>query len=367
MKKSIKKILESLPSTSGVYLFKNRREEILYIGKATNIKERVSSHFKNPAALLKESMLEQIIKIDYLAADNAREALILEDRLIKKYQPKFNVQRKDDKSYFWVTITNERYPQVTVTHRHSRLHSQASRLVNERANLKSHISIGPFVNGKELRSFLRQIRKIAPFRTCRFLPKKPCLQYDLGTCPGWCLSKTAYRSRNDRNPENTISLIVALLKIYQEQSGRLEAYDISNLQGKSATGSMVVLKNNKPQKSQYRLFKIKTVFQADDPKMQAEIVSRRFGHSEWPRPDLILLDGGKGQVSVVNRILGKTGIPCLGLAKKEERLYSPFSKNSVKLNSLPRAVADALMRARDEAHRFAITYHRKLRTLATRV
>ncbi len=354
MKKSIQKILAPLPSSPGVYIFKNSRGEILYIGKAVNLKRRVISHFQKPSDLFKESMLGQVSDIDSLITGNGKEALILEDQLIKKYQPKFNVQRKDDKSYFWVAITDEKFPRVFVTHQGSL--PSASR----------HQPLGPFVNGKELKLFLRQVRKIAPFRTCRALPKKACLQYALGNCPGWCLRKTSLPA-GSRSLPSEVLLVLELLKIYQGQSDRLETYDISNLQGRSATGSLVVFKNNKPQKSQYRLFKIKTVFQADDPKMQAEIIARRLNHSDWPQPDLILLDGGKGQLSVVGKILKKTGLPFLGLAKKEERLYSPFSKKSIKLSSLPPIVANVLMHARDEAHRFAIAYHRKLRTLATRV
>lgn len=350
--KITKKQIAKLPAKPGVYIFQGKNGAVLYVGKAVNLKSRVASHFVKPSDLFKKNLLIRAKKIDFILTKDENEALILEDQLIKKVQPKFNVQQKDDKSYFWVVATADPLPRVAVVHKNNLLKPQFS---------KPRFRLGPFVNGKELKSFLRQIRKIVPFRTCRVLPKKACLQLDLGNCPGYCVGQTVLSSGG-------IALVAEMLKIYQGRSGRLETYDISNIQGSSATGSLVVFKNNRRQPSQYRLFKIKSVGEINDPKMQSEIIARRLGHPEWPRPDLILLDGGKGQLSVVKKILtgsrssvaGKQ-TPLLALAKKEERLYSPFSKNSIKLASLPREVADFFLHARDEAHRFAIKYHRQLR------
>lgn len=347
MSVNIKTKIKELPQKPGVYIFKDKHEVVLYIGKAKNLKKRVLSHFAKPADALKEKMVQTATKIDFIQTQNENKALILEEQLIKKFQPRFNIDWKDDKSYFWVAISQEKYPKITVMHKTYKL-----------PNIK-HKLIGPFVSSRQLKSLLRQIRKITPYRTCRNLPKKACLQYDLKNCPGWCISK----NNKDRLKfaQQSSELITQLLKIYQGQSGRIEIYDISNIRGVFATGSMVVIKNNRLQKKEYRLFKIKTVQGADDPKMQAEIISRRLNHPEWPKPDLILLDGGKGQLGVVGKILDKTDIPYLGLAKKEERLYCPYSKNSILLSSLPPEIANLLMRGRDEAHRFAINYHRKLR------
>ncbi|PJE60031.1 MAG: hypothetical protein COU85_00410 [Candidatus Portnoybacteria bacterium CG10_big_fil_rev_8_21_14_0_10_44_7] len=354
MKIRIKKAIKTLPQKPGVYIFKDEHEAVLYIGKATNLKKRVASHFARSADRLKEKMIKQITAVDFIRTKNENQALILEEQIIKKFQPKFNVARKDDKSYFWVFVSDEKYPRIWIAHK------------LKAVNYKLSVILGPFVNGRELKSFLRQIRKIAPFRTCRVLSPKACLQYDLGNCPGWCV-KINHRTDPCKNigrpqkPTPQIKLILELLKIYQGRSGRLEAYDISNIQGQMATGSLVVFQRNRPHKKDYRLFKIKTVFDADDPKMQGEIISRRIKHQEWSRPDLILLDGGKGQLSIAGKVLKKTSIPYLGLAKKEERLYSPYARNSIRLAALPRPVADTLMHLRDEAHRFALRYHRQLR------
>ena len=348
MKTALKKQINALPLKPGVYLFKNARREILYIGKAKSLKKRVKSHFSKPSDLFKEKMVGKIKDLDFIETKNESEALILEEQLIKKYRPKFNIDWKDDKSYFWVVATNENPPRIFVAHRQSS--------VGEKILYK----IGPFVNGRELRSFLRQLRKIAPYRSCKTLPGKPCLQFDLGNCPGSgrCAPKFFTAPPFGRLREK---LVLELLKIYQGRSGRIEVFDISNFQGKEAVGSMAVFKNNRAQKSEYRHFKIKTVFQSDDPAMQSEIIHRRLNHPEWPRPDLVLLDGGKSQLSGIRKTLLKEKIPFLGLAKKEEQLFSPFSRRSVKLSLLPRIVGDLFMRSRDEAHRFAINYHRKLR------
>ena len=158
--------------------------------------------------------------------------------------------------------------------------------------------------------------------------------------------------------------------------GRLEAYDISNIQGTLATGSMVVFKDNRPQKSQYRRFKIKTIKGANDVAMLQEIIWRRFKHKEWSQPDLILIDGGRAQLNAARKLLGanptlknnKCGvkIPLVALAKKEEELFTVFSNKSLRLEKLPADFSNILLYLRDEAHRFGISYHKKLRRKALR-
>lgn len=341
MGKSLQKQIASLPQKSGVYILKNRLGEILYVGKATNLRARVKSHFNQGGTILRSKITE----IDHIGTKNEKDALILESQLIKKYQPRYNIEWRDDKGYFWVGITKESYPRVFLTH-------QPKSTTNRLANF-----FGPFVDGQELKSFLRQIRKIVPYRTCRTLPKKPCLYYDLKLCPGYCLGR--------KTIEN-YQLLKKLLKIYQGKSGRLEAYDISNIQGALATGSMVVFESNRPQKSQYRRFRIKTVKEINDIKMLSEIISRRLKHIEWSLPDLILIDGGRAQLNAASKVLmdKRLKIPLIALAKKEEKLYTPFSQKVVKLYKLPRGFSNALIRLRDEAHRFGISYHKKLREKA---
>ena len=153
---------------------------------------------------------------------------------------------------------------------------------------------------------------------------------------------------------------------------RIEGFDVSNIQGKMATGSMVVFLNGEPEKEEYRRFKIRMKEEPNDVGMMKEIVTRRLNHPEWEYPDLLVIDGGKGQVRGVLEVLRKRGIkiPVIGLAKKEEKIIVPKfqipnSKFQIKCQQLvlPKdsPALHLLQRVRDEAHRFALSYHRKLR------
>jgi excinuclease ABC subunit C len=146
---------------------------------------------------------------------------------------------------------------------------------------------------------------------------------------------------------------------------RIEAYDISNIQGKEASGAMVVFRNYEPDKSQYRKFKIKVAGKPNDIAMLKEVLRRRFKHPEWQLPDLILVDGGKAQLNAaVNcklQIPNCKHIKVMAIAKKKNELFIEGRKKSIMLNSLPREIFNLILQLRDEAHRFAISYHKKLR------
>lgn len=300
-----------LPKSSGVYAFKNKR--VLYIGKAANLRERVKNHFQRPV-YQDNFFINQISKVGYIKTNSEIKALILEAELIKKYQPKYNVVWRDDKNYFYIGITKEPFPRVFITHQ---------------KKLKINY-LGPFVNGKKLKQTLKDLRKIYPFRTCKTLPKKPCLWYYLGQCPAPCLFK----------------------------SRRIEAYDVSNIQGKDATGSMVTFINGKPDKNFYRRFKIKFLNKPNDIAMLKQVLSRRLNHLEWGLPDLLLIDGGKAQL---NAALSITKIPAMALAKRRNELYMNNLEKPILLKTLPREVFNLILQLRDEAHRFARKYHLKLR------
>jgi excinuclease ABC subunit C len=176
LKVLLPKDISLLPNTPGVYFFFGKKE-ILYIGKASNLKERVKNHFQNPS--YKDHLfLSDVKKIGYLPFSSEIEALIQEARLIKKYQPKFNVLFRDDKNYFYLGITKEDFPRVFWTHQ-TKLKSQKSKVKTE--------FIGPFTDGKSLKESLKILRKIFPFRSCKKLPKNPCLYFHLNLCPGICL------------------------------------------------------------------------------------------------------------------------------------------------------------------------------------
>lgn len=400
----------SLPKTTGVYaFFKKVKPFYIYIGKAINIKERVKQH-KN---LL---VLDSVKHIGYIETESEIGALILEAQLIKKYQPKYNTVWRDDKNYFYVAATKEAFPQIFITHQ---VHDDRG----------SASVIGPFVDGRALKETLKILRKVFPYRTCKNLPRHEhaCLWYQLKRCPAPCLFQSKLAQQIDqglplikkecqKNAKNLMAALakgkVSVLKVLKKEMAalakqrkfeeaskardqiaslekvfsharvfesvedepqRAEAYDIANIQGKEATGAMVVFTNGKPDKSQYRQFKIKGGEEPNDIAMLKEILARRLKHQEWPYPDLILIDGGKAQLNAALSITRnpnflrrgkarrKFGFRVISLAKKHNELFIEGRKKPVLLKNMPRETFNLILQLRDEAHRFARRYHHKLR------
>lgn len=332
MTPEINEKINNLPDTAGVYIFKDSSESVIYVGKAKNLKKRVKNHFQKPDQHAFD-FIPQITDIDHIRTGNEKEALLLEQQFIKKYQPRWNVEWKDDKNYFSVSISDEISPRVFLTHQPA---------------VNNH-NYGPFVSGRELKSFLKEIRKTLPYRTCRNLAKEPCFYKSLGLCAAPCLTNRTY--------PNIIATLEALFKIYRGDDLRLECYDISNLSGTLAVGSMVVFQNGRSDKNSYRKFKIKTVTGQNDVASLGEILTRRLSHTEWPSPDLIILDGGKSQLKAAKNV----DIPVVALAKigkSDGKVFSPYSKNYAQLSKLPKNIANLFLEARNEAHRFAIGYNK---------
>ena len=376
--------LSRLPTTVGVYAFK-KGAKFFYVGKAANIKERVKQH-KDLLGLAKE--------IGYIKTNSEIEALILEAKLIKKIQPKYNVLWRDDKNYFYVAITKESFPRVFITHQ----------LKIKNCKLKIDF-IGPFIEGTSLKRALTYLRRTFPYYTSKSHPKGSCLWCHLKLCPGPDPVKPEYQ----KNIKNLVFVLKgssrkvlndlerrmkksSLLQEYEKAAkirdkitslervinpqqipGRAEAYDVSNIQGEEAAGSMVTFINGRPAKNFYRKFKIKIAGKPNDVAMIKEILSRRLRHAEWPYPDLILIDGGKAQLNAALRAinlakpsyrlgLAKFGnIRIMSIAKKKNELFIEGRKKPVLLKTLPREMFNLILQLRDEAHRFAISYHRKLR------
>ncbi len=359
MTKQLKKIIKSLPQKSGVYIFKNKNEEILYIGKAINLRKRVTSHFSHPSLnpLSSKYSSQPITKfyssvknIDFIETKSEKNAFILERELIKQYLPKYNVELKDDKDFSYIAITKEILPKIILQHG------------TKRKKIESDL-IGPFVSRKELKKFLENIRKIIPYRTCKNNIDKPCLYYEIGQC--WAHKEKA------KKYHLVIDTLKTMLHIYNLDKINIEGFDISNTNGSLSVGSMVSFLGQKPNKKMYRKFKIKTVTGANDPKSIKEIITRRLSHKEWPLPNLIVIDGGKPQLSQLKDV----NLPLIGLAKANAKtiskkrlktdgfIYSQFNSYPLRLSYLPKEIKDTLLKLRDEAHRFAITYHRKRRRL----
>ncbi len=499
--RNVRETIKSLPLGPGVYIYRNSKGKIIYIGKAISLRHRVSQYFQDARNLDAKTreLVRNIAKIEHINTDSEVEALILEAELIKRYKPKFNVQWRDDKNYVYIKITDENYPQVSLVRQ----------IVDDKARY-----IGPFVSAGALRQILRYTRKIFMFRHCNNMPQRVCLQYSIGNCTGPCqeyISKAEY-GRNIRqmmklfqgktkdlerefNREmkkaakaedyekaalyrNRLFQLkkIQTLKLEKDlNSGeartardkalvglrdalglagvprRIECYDISNIFGKAAVGSMVVFIQGLPAKDHYRRFEIKTVKKISDYDMMKEVLRRRFkklgierkgsfaqndqfpisnfqsmindqssknkkgldsrrslsaeeipasagmtkeGRNDKRRkdvsfaevPDLIIIDGGKGQLSAASEILeeDKLNLKVVSLAKRLEEIYSIDSRlrgndkvgrgndkggnrndggGRFQKTILERGSESLYLvqRVRDEAHRFAITYHRSKR------
>ena len=403
----IKKKIKELPGISGVYIFKDKKGQVIYVGKAGSLKARVSSYFQKgrvPSPRT-DALVSKVQDINYIPTINQAEALLLEYNLIKQHKPRYNVMFKDDKSYPYLKLSvNEEFPGLYITRDRK----------NDRA-----IYYGPYTNVQLLKQALTLIRRIFPFRTCRAMPKRPCLYFHLGQCPAPCLGrlneyeykdivgeiklflegrkseliKELFRkmksfserkdfeaARNIRDRIQTLSGAIAPGKgtVKQRQLRelqgilgltvlpvRIEAFDVSNITGKSAVGSVVSFFNARADKNNYRKFRIKSVKDIDDYRMIKEVVSRRYKRlieEEKRLPDLIMIDGGKGHLNCALDEMRKLGlkIPVMAVAKKFEHIFIPNKKGAIVLSGDSR-VLHLLKRIRDEAHRFAHKYHGDLR------
>jgi len=372
-----------LPDAPGVYFFKHGKK-ILYVGKATSLYDRVKSYFSKDIFLSRGprivKMLEDANSIEFAQTDSVLEALILEANEIKKHQPVYNAREKDDKSYNFVTITKETFPKVVIT--------------------RGSGVYGPFPHSGELKEALKIVRKIFPYRDekCK-LTGKPCFNAQIGLCPGPCagwITKAEYRKqikkiklffeakkpqliktlekemsnlakkrefeKADEVKQKIFALDhiqdVALIKRDLEQKSinfRIEAYDIAHLSGKDVVGVMTVVEDGEVNKSQYRKFKIRAD-KNDDTKNLKEVLSRRFGHPEWRAPNLVVVDGGKGQFNAAKSVLKELGLEMIEVAAvvKDERHKAREIIGG-------EGMEKAILLANAEAHRFAIGYHRKLR------
>ncbi len=399
---AIEEKIKQFPDSPGVYLMKGARGEIIYIGKAKSLKKRVTSYLGKDLTEKTARLMLNVADIEYKICPTQSMALVLEAALVRKFMPKYNVSLRDDKSFPLVKITKEEFPAVYITRKKE----------DDGASY-----FGPYTNAKLLRQALKVIRKYFPFRSCKTLPNKACIYYRLKLSPAPCIGKI---SRQDyAKTIKDISLILSgsteeLIKnltremegqskhqmfeeaatlrdkilalsslrdeIYSSQNSleelrdklqlkklpmRIEAFDVSNILGLQATASLVSFYNGVADKDNYRRFRIKTVQGADDYKMLAEAVSRRYKRLKEKNlnlPDLILIDGGKGQLSAAENELKRLelDIPIISLAKREEEIFTPQSTRPLRLKNNSAALR-LIQHIRDESHRFALKYHQVLR------
>jgi len=544
--KQLQEKLKNIPASPGVYLFKDKNKKVIYIGKATVLRNRVRSYFQSGRLddAKTQRMKSRIYDVETIVTDSEIEALILEANLIKEYKPRYNVNLKDDKSFPYIRVTQERFPRIFPTRK----------IVKDGSKY-----FGPYTDVGSMRSLLKTIKRIFPIRSCnlKLTPEnikagkfRVCLDYHIKKCLGPCeglideaeyreivknivdfingrdrivieeltrkMEKyaetmqferaarirdqiqaikefqykqkvitpdevdrdlfVAYAEDNDAcgvvfkvrqgrvigrqhfyldNVEGaTLDYILShlLLRFYMHaefipneiylpipladgahieqwlsdkagskvslvfpQRGekarllkmayqnaklllqelklqkmkekdyiphsvkalqrdlrlarpplRIEAFDISNIQGTDATASLVTFVNGQPYKNDYRRFKIRSKSTPDDFAMMAEAIERRYSrqiNEKKPLPDLILVDGGKGQLSAACQVLKKLKLekqPIIALAKRLDEVFIPGVSDA---QNIPKTSSGLrlLQQIRDEAHRFAIEYHRKLR------
>lgn len=385
------------PDTPGVYFFVGEKKDILYIGKATSLKSRVKSYFSHDIAQTRGPkivrMLDLAREVTWQTTDSVLEALLLEAQLIKKHQPPYNTDEKDDKSFYTVIITKEAFPRVLLVRERER----------EKHNKEEQIrySFGPFPQGGAVKEALKIIRKIFPFRDgCVPRSGKPCFNVQIGLCPGVCAGKmtTKEYAQTIRHivlffEGKKVSLMKRLekeMKAYAKQLAfekaavikkqlfalqhiqdvsllkreiprkeehffRIEAYDVAHLSGSDVVGVMTVVENGVSQTSEYRRFKL-TIDTNDDPGNLAEILTRRWKHTNWRMPDMIVVDGSIAQRNAALRVLDAfdATIPIVGVVKDAH--HKPKSIEGDAL--LIKKHHNAILVANAEAHRYAIAFHR---------
>jgi len=422
----IRKKLGTVPHKPGVYLHKDRFGTVIYVGKARDLRKRVSQYFHPSRRLgwdLKfTTMLEAICDFDVHVVRSEPEALLLESKLIKDFKPRFNVSLRDDKRFLMLKVNlNDPIPNFTFT-----------RLKKD----DGARYFGPFVNSFALRNTVALARKQFNLRGCHvFTPGeadyKHCLYAHLKYCTAPCVGnvtreqyleqvtaacnflegqcremqgqledemKKAALAQNfekaadlrdlirdlkdtwkktEKFPRvpynlplsiNPASDLVDLAKLLDlpVPPQRIEGFDLSNISGTFAVASLVSFKNGRPDRANYRRFRIKTVTGQDDFAGMAEVVRRRYSRLQresQPLPDLILIDGGKGQLGMACAELAKLGlqnIPAIGLAKEFEEIYQPGKSEPLR-PGLDHPAVKLLQRVRDECHRVANSYNAQLR------
>lgn len=429
--------LKSLPRNPGVYFHKAKNGEIIYVGKAAVLKNRVRQYFQSTRDMdiKTRALVAEIHDTDWVETESEIDALFLESEMVKRYMPRFNILLRDDKSQTFIRIDMKSpVPYICFTRNPS----------DDGADY-----FGPYYNGLPVKKALRFLRKVFPYYTRPYNPKRPDLDYHLGLSPGIEAGKqtpeeykqtlkkliryirgerlaivrelerdmktaaglhdfeTAARMRNklsnlkelqhkimfgdkeflDISKDKALTDLVDLLGLLK-QPVRIEGYDISHMSGTNVVASMVVFTNGVSDRANYRKFKTKIEHNNDFFNMH-ETLTRRLSDKNitaWGTPDLILIDGGKGQLDAALKAreeMGRSSIPFIGIAKREEQIVIHHSLSGITLNNeklqeldgyttktddftlvnLPHSthIVKLLQRIRDESHRFAVSYHTVLK------
>ena len=413
-----KEKLKQLPKEPGVYFHKNREGEVIYVGKAAILRNRVRQYFQSPERkdAKTRALVAEIYDTDWITVDTEMDALFLESEMIKRYMPKWNILLRDDKSVTYVRIDmKSEVPYVSMTR-------------NPEDDGAEYF--GPYYGKGAIATALRILRRIFPYYDKPYNGRKT-LNTDLGLTPGIEVGKTTpkdykaslrrmisylkgnrkklirelekqmyeasekgeyekaaeYRNQYfglkgigtkivfsdkeflDISSDQALVELMDMLKL-EKPPVRIEGYDISHQSGKNVTGSMVCFINGTADRTKYRRFKLRKQ-QNNDPESMREIITRRMHHlSDWGRPDLIILDGSVGQLSAIREIVAAEGIPVIGRDKSGDhsknarvRIVIPQGTEDYEMvELLPDShTAKLIARIDDESHRFAIQYHTLLK------
>lgn len=429
MNKKLEAKLKTLPRSAGVYFHKSKSGEIIYIGKAAVLKNRVRQYFQNviDKDVKTQALVAEITDVDWIETESELDALFLESEMVKRYKPRYNILLRDDKSQLFVRINmKDEVPFVSTTRQPA----------DDGAEY-----YGPYFNGFAVKKALRLLRKVFPYYTNGKLPKKADLNYHLGLTPGLEAGgsleeykknlrkltrylaggrrllvkeleaemkvaakekrfEEAAKLRNDirhlselqrqimfgrdefldLSKDKALTGLKELLGL-EKIPKRIEGYDISHMSGTNNVASMVVATNGVADKAEYRKFKLRIPGNDDFAHMN-EALSRRFSgrNASWQMPDLLLIDGGKGQLDAALKVLEEKQltIPAIGIAKREEEIVIHKKRSNVDIKTQAPAsqesddfklilldknsdIVKLLQRIRNESHRFAVSYHTVLK------
>ena len=418
---TLKEKIRKLPLRPGVYLMHDDRGTVIYVGKAKNLRKRVSSYFRHGgfSSPRLRKLVDSLADLSFIRTESEAEALIVESRLIRRYQPFFNVELKMGERYPWIKLTKETYPRLLIT-RHK---------ADDGASY-----FGPFTRVGELRQLTRLVERHFPLRTCTALEPcppvagRPCVRHALGRCLAPCVGSCSGTRSATISPYRVLLLsgrvtdLVERLRHRMEQAAtalhfeeaarlrdtiraiwrftrqkrnrvlpedldkdtweaflrlqsllglssvpwRIDCFDISHFSGKETYGVVVVFEQGIPNPSLYRKFAIRDVDGIDDFRSIRETLSRRYRRSlqgEDPLPQLIVIDGGAQQLLFAEKALQElelAEIPVIALAKREEAVYTLFGDLPLVPGREDPAL-QLLQRLRDEAHRFAVSAHTRKR------
>lgn len=390
-----------LPDNPGVYYFRDAEGNILYIGKATSLRDRVRSYF-NPDLMKSRglrlvSMVTAADTVTFQETGSVLEALLLESKLIKNHVPPYNAREKDNKSFTCVVITKEEFPRIL---------PMRIREFEKRFTKKDVLQVyGPFASLTQLRAALKIIRRMFPYHdTCDPHQGKPCFNAQLKLCPGVCIGavtqeeykrhidnirklfegkKTELKKDLEKQMKeyakkeqfekaaqlrNTLFALDHIKDIsliqdddivsFKDSAFRIEAYDVAHISGTDRVGVMTVIEGKEKMKAEYRKFKLPEKTN-DDYEGLREIMLRRFNHKEWRYPDLVVIDGGTGHKQTAEKVLAHLGllIPVVSVVKDERHKPKDILGPKLHVDNHKKEI----LLANAEAHRFAIGYHKVLR------